>query len=137
MESLRSARPSRIGTPAAVSCSRWKQKLISSVRETLPLCWFDEKRTEYGLDALRQYRSEFKEDDAVFNDKPLHDWTSHAADAFRYLAIAWRELRPVREPERPKHLVFEAKPNGIIQSNMSVREIIEIKKRQKTARLNG
>lgn len=110
---------------------------INAVRETLPLCWFDEKRTEYGLDALRQYRSEFKEDDAVFNDKPLHDWTSHAADAFRYLAIAWKELRPVREPEKPKHLVFEAKPNGIIQSNMSVREIIELKKRQKAARLNG
>ena len=24
-------------------------------------------------------------------DKPRHDWTSHGADAFRMLSIAWRE----------------------------------------------
>ena len=27
----------------------------------------------------------------MFRDKPRHDWTSHAADAFRYTAINWRE----------------------------------------------
>lgn len=67
---------------------------INAVRETLPHCWFDEDRTDYGLDALRQYRSEFKDDAAVFQDRPLHDWTSHAADAFRYLAMAWRHINP-------------------------------------------
>jgi hypothetical protein len=24
------------------------------------------------------------------------DWTNHAADGFRYMAMAWRMLRPVR-----------------------------------------
>ncbi len=28
---------------------------------------------------------------------PRHDWTSHAADAFRYLAMGWQEQ--VKEPE--------------------------------------
>lgn len=71
---------------------------INAVRKALPLCWFDENRTEYGLDALRQYRSEYDEDANVFDDKPLHDWSSHAADAFRYLAMAWRELVPEPAP---------------------------------------
>lgn len=71
---------------------------INAVRKTLPRCWFDEKACEFGLDALRQYRSEYDEKAAVFDDKPRHDWTSHSADAFRYAAMAWREL----EAEKPK-----------------------------------
>jgi hypothetical protein len=27
----------------------------------------------------------------VFRDKPWHDWTSHGADAFRMISIAWKE----------------------------------------------
>lgn len=106
---------------------------INAVRETLPRCWFDAGRTDYGLDALRQYRSEYKEDEAVFSDRPLHDWTSHAADSFRYLAMAWREMKPAPPPERPKHQVFVAEPSGVIRSNMSVREIIEMKRKKKQA----
>ena len=67
---------------------------INATRETLPSCWFDRKRCDYGLDALRQYRAEKVEDKGVFRDKPLHDWTSHSADAFRYLAMAWRAMQP-------------------------------------------
>ena len=67
---------------------------INATRETLPFCWFDRIRCDYGLDALRQYRAEKVEDKGVFRDKPLHDWTSHTADAMRYLAMAWRELQP-------------------------------------------
>lgn len=107
---------------------------INAVRQTLPFCWFDEKRTDYGLDALRQYRSEFKEDTAVFQDKPLHDWTSHAADAFRYMAIAWKELQPekVIPPVKDK-LIYEINEQGKLISNLSIREIIELKKKQRAA----
>jgi len=60
---------------------------IQAVRRLLPQCWFDHK-TKQGLDALRNYRREYNERQQVFYDKPLHDWSSHAADAFRYLAIS-------------------------------------------------
>jgi len=40
---------------------------------------------------LRQYQREYDEDKKVFRDKPRHDWTSHGADAFRMLSIAWKE----------------------------------------------
>jgi hypothetical protein len=59
---------------------------IASVRRLLPRCWFN-KATKQGLDCLRNYRREYDEKRNVFFDKPLHDWSSHGSDAFRYLAI--------------------------------------------------
>jgi phage terminase large subunit len=59
---------------------------IQAVRRMLPSCWFHPK-TKQGLDALRNYRREYDEKRNVFYDKPLHDWSSHASDAFRYLAV--------------------------------------------------
>jgi len=107
---------------------------INAVRETLPRCWFDGERTDYGLDALRQYRSEYDENAAVFHDKPLHDWTSHAADAFRYLAMAWKEMTPQATKPPPKtELVLQADASGRVTANMSVREIIELKRKKKLA----
>ena len=63
---------------------------IQAVRRLLPRCWFDHK-TKPGLDAVRNYRREYNEKQQVFYDKPLHDWSSHFADAFRYLAIGLDE----------------------------------------------
>jgi phage terminase large subunit len=91
---------------------------INATRETLPKCWFNAERTEYGLDALRQYRSEYDDKALVFDDKPLHDWTSHAADAFRYLAMAWRVLAPEPEPEDTlKKLLQPMTLNDIMSDN--------------------
>ena len=105
---------------------------IQAVRDTIPRCWFDEDKCADGIDALRQYRSEYNEDKLVFSDNPLHDWTSHAADAFRYMAMAWREIRAaVPKPAEKSKLIYEADATGRIHSNMSVREIIELKKRKR------
>jgi hypothetical protein len=41
---------------------------------------------------LRQYRADFDEKAKTFKDRPRHDWTSHSADAFRYMAMAYREV---------------------------------------------
>jgi hypothetical protein len=57
---------------------------IECVRNTLPNCWFDREKCKLGLDALRQYRKQWDDKNQVFKNKPLHDWCSHAADAFRY-----------------------------------------------------
>lgn len=59
---------------------------IQAVRRLLPNCWFH-PGTKQGLDALRNYRREYDEKRNVFYDKPLHDWSSHASDSFRYLAV--------------------------------------------------
>jgi len=65
---------------------------IQAVRRMLPRCWFDMERTKNGLVALRNYRREFNEKQNVFYDKPVHDWSSHFADSFRYMAIGLVEV---------------------------------------------
>ena len=65
---------------------------IQAVRRMLPRCWFDIEGTKNGLVALRNYRREFNEKQNVFYDKPVHDWSSHFADSFRYLAIGLVEV---------------------------------------------
>jgi phage terminase large subunit len=72
---------------------------INTVRMMLPRCWFDAERCATGIEALKQYRCEFDEDRKVFKNRPLHDWTSDYADAFRYLA---RGLPGFETPRKPK-----------------------------------
>lgn len=72
---------------------------INAARVSFPRIWIDADKCRYGLEALRQYRSEYDEKKKVFKDTPRHDWTSHAADAFRYMAMAWRELQPQPKPK--------------------------------------
>jgi len=59
---------------------------INAVRLLLPIVRFDADKCAQGLESLRQYRREYDENKRVFKPAPLHDWTSHDADAFRYLA---------------------------------------------------
>ena len=68
---------------------------IEAVRNTLPICYFDKERCEQGIDALRNYRKEFDEKRQVWKSYPLHDWTSHGSDAFRYFAISHERESPV------------------------------------------
>lgn len=58
---------------------------INAVRMALPRCWFDAENCERGLDALKSYRAEYDEKHQTLRSRPVHDWASHAADAFRYL----------------------------------------------------
>lgn len=85
---------------------------INAARLTMPRCRFDASRCREGLEALRQYRADYDEKKRAFRDAPRHDWTSHTADAYRYLAMAWREMRPQPVPPPPKHII-QATPTGI------------------------
>lgn len=64
---------------------------INAVRVALPKMWFNVPNVQRGLDAVRQYRREYDDKRQVFYEKPLHDWTSHASDALRYLCIGLRQ----------------------------------------------
>jgi hypothetical protein len=64
---------------------------INAVRSLLPRCWFDAENCDRGIEALRQYRVAFNDKTQTPMQRPLHDWTSHPADAFRYLAVSLSE----------------------------------------------
>lgn len=78
---------------------------IQAARKMFPRVYFDESCE--ALEALRQYRREWDDERKCFKEKPLHNWTSHPADAFRYLAVSWQEEY---EPEDP--------PSSIITTRM-------------------
>lgn len=61
---------------------------INAVRMMLSKCWFDAVRCERGIEALKQYRREWDGKRQVWRERPLHDWSSHAADAARYGALS-------------------------------------------------
>jgi hypothetical protein len=86
---------------------------IQATRLALTRAWFDHK-CEDGIECLRQYQREYDEDKKVFRDKPRHDWTSHGADAFRMLAIAWKEEARIVTKEEPIRGVFVGKTDVTI-----------------------
>lgn len=79
---------------------------INAGRLLIPRCWFDSDKCQRGIEALRQYRAEYDDKLQTLKNRPLHDWTSHAADAFRYLALGIRQAKPKPKPQaKPKWLV--------------------------------
>lgn len=90
------------GTGAAMSRVHAARRLFAQI-------WFD-KKTQPGLDALGWYHA--KKDDARNLDLgPDHDWSSHAADAFGLMAVAY-EAPKTPAAKRPT-------PNYSSQSWMS------------------
>ena len=77
---------------------------INAARMLLPRCYFDKDKTAQGLECLRLYREKI-DDKRQVSMGPLHDYTSHAADAFRYLAIVIQE--PEVEAERVRESATE------------------------------
>lgn len=64
---------------------------IEAVRNLLPSCWFDEDLCARGIETLRQYRKEWDDQRMCYQNRPLHDWASHGADAMRTLACGLRK----------------------------------------------
>ena len=65
---------------------------IGAVRGTLSKCWFDADKCKAGINAMKQYRKDWDDKHQRFKDHPLHDWSSNCADAFRYLAVSYRDI---------------------------------------------
>ena len=74
---------------------------IQAGRLALTRAWFDADKTNELIECLRQYQRLYDEDKKTFRDKPLHDWASHGADAFRMLAVAWTEEHKEVMKEKP------------------------------------
>jgi len=74
-------------------------KRIETTRRLFPSIWFNAEPTQPGIDALGWYHE--KRDEARnIGLGPDHDWSSHAADAFGLMCVAYeapREKLKVRE----------------------------------------
>ena len=73
---------------------------VDAARKMLPTVRWNLKnqRVLDGIDALRSYRRKYDENRKAYMDVPLHDWTSHCADAFRGYALTCRRATIAPEP---------------------------------------
>lgn len=73
---------------------------VDAARRLFPAIWFNEETTEAGRDALGWYH-ERRDDKRSVGLGPEHDWSSHGADAFGLMAVAYEAPTEARKP-RPK-----------------------------------
>jgi phage terminase large subunit len=66
----------------------------NAVRQLLPRCRFDQENATYLIDSLTNYQKVWDDERKIYLDKPLHDWSSHAASAMMYLALTFKQDAP-------------------------------------------
>ena len=76
---------------------------IDASRRFLSRCKINEATCGDLWDALYNYRKEFDEKKKVFKDKPLHDWASHGAKAFQYMAQGYTPGTGILEHLMQRH----------------------------------
>ena len=68
-----------------------RDKGIQAGRVTIGRSWFDKEKCGDAVEHLKSYHRKYNEELKKFSDEPVHDEHSHAADAWRYLSIVWKE----------------------------------------------
>lgn len=61
---------------------------IEALRGLFPRLFIEEEKCKQLIKCLENYRKEFDDRGKVYKQRPKHDWSSHGADAARYMAIA-------------------------------------------------
>ena len=85
---------------------------IHAVRMLLPRCWFDAKKCELLTEALHHYRWDMDNKSGELKPRPVHDWSSHFADAARYMALSMQEVASSRPAFRAARTDFGSRRAG-------------------------
>ena len=67
---------------------------INAARTIFNQCWFDKEKCAEGINSLRHYQYEYDKERDVNKKRPLHNWASNGADAFRYFAVGMPAIKP-------------------------------------------
>lgn len=89
---------------------RWSntQVGINAARLFFPRCWFDGTNCELGIRGLRRYQWGEPPKSGATTRQPLHDWASHPAAAFQYLAGNFADKIPeIAAAKRRAEPVFQ------------------------------
>lgn len=73
---------------------------IEAARRLFPSIWFNAETTEAGREALGWYHEKKSNDSREIGLGPEHDWSSHGADAFGLMCVAYEEPNERRRPQR-------------------------------------
>jgi phage terminase large subunit len=74
---------------------------INAAQLTIPRCRFNSIKCEHGLAGLREYCRDWDDRLKVFKDSPKHNWASHAADSFGYMAMGYKQTAKPEPTPRP------------------------------------
>ncbi len=92
----------------------------------------DCERVQAGLDGLKNYRRDWDDERKTFRETPVKDWAEHIGSAFRYLALAWKDVQPREvKPKPPDKLIYEVRPDGRVVGNMDVKAAVDAMMRRK------
>ena len=111
---LREVHKRRLGKHVAKVPNHLVDDGINATRKLLGICQFDVGPCAEGIKALKNYRKDWDGERGVWKDRPRHDRASHGADAFRSLALSYRdvpiEVQPPDGPYDPLGKLIEPKP---------------------------
>lgn len=68
-----------------------QQSSEQALRKTLPKCFFNQDNTTDLVHALMNYHYDYNEDRKIYSKVPVHDWSSHGADAMELMARMWQD----------------------------------------------
>jgi hypothetical protein len=105
MSRLEKAR--QLGIPFIVAPNLSIVDGIEAVRTSFARMWIDDRKCEPLIRALENYRQEYDQQKKVYKNTPNHDWSSHFADAMRYLCISLPKTHDQRTPEEWEQLKKE------------------------------
>lgn len=90
------------------------------------------ERVLAGIEGLKNYRREYDDERKTFRETPVKDWAEHIGSAFRYLGLAWKEVKPREVKEKPPtELQYQLMPDGRVVGNMDVRAAVDAMMRRK------
>jgi hypothetical protein len=69
---------------------------IAATRKLLPFTYWNLPLCSGAIEAMKSYRREWDDKAGCYRDRPVHDWSSHIADAIRYLGVVFSNLQPQR-----------------------------------------
>lgn len=84
-----------IGLDDGIGAARWLLEQKTRIHER---CDRPGRLDYSGVDALREYRFKWDENNQCFSRDPLHNWASHTADALRYLAVVVKHVLKMKAP---------------------------------------
>jgi phage terminase large subunit len=85
---------------------------INATRRVLDRCKIDPTRCAAGLDALKNYRYEWRDKHRIWAPHPRHDWASHGADALRTWATGFADPSFAAEHAKRIRRTEPAPPTG-------------------------
>jgi hypothetical protein len=99
---------------------------IAAARKTFPIWYLHEPATQDLVLALKSYHREYDEDRKVFSNEPVHDWSSHYADMFRYASIV---MNPKGEEKDglPRQKGLAITPAGAVNYGFALEDIWDLR----------